>query len=373
MAPKARTKKDLPKGIKPDKLPNRVFYNSRGNGRWMISYYENGKRKHKMLATSSATMNEIYQLAAEQENSEKKATATFLTLVNEFQQSRVWRELSKSTQIDYRHCIKAIASSPTADGILGDEPIKLWTIGLVRRLQEKRAETSKSRAIKELAFLKRFFGWLVEFEYVKEDVAKPVKKLTLPPRQHYADDNDYRHMLQTARESGYWYIEYAMELAYLCRMRVIEVLDLTDANELENGLKVSRRKGSRTNVTTWQPRLRAAWYGLKNKRDAILAERKQPLPIDIKKRFLFISERTGNKLSESAMQTAWQRVRELAVADAAEKGIPFTPFNIHDLKRKGITDTDGTLSEKMDASGHRSAEMMNIYDVGTKEVAPTRD
>jgi hypothetical protein len=42
------------------------------------------------------------------------------------------------------------------------------------------------------------------------------------------------------------------------------------------------------------------------------------------------------------------------------------------VKRKGITETDGTLAEKMDASGHRSPGMMNIYNVEKKEVTPTK-
>jgi hypothetical protein len=40
--------------------------------------------------------------------------------------------------------------------------------------------------------------------------------------------------------------------------------------------------------------------------------------------------------------------------------VQYTHFTFHDLKRKGVTDTDGN---KQDASGHRSAAMLNIYNV----------
>jgi len=49
------------------------------------------------------------------------------------------------------------------------------------------------------------------------------------------------------------YLGYVMELAYLCRLRGIEAVTLTDANELENGVQTNRRKGSRDNVVQWPP------------------------------------------------------------------------------------------------------------------------
>ena len=38
-------------------------------------------------------------------------------------------------------------------------------------------------------------------------------------------------------------------------------------------------------------------------------------------------------------------------------GLDYTHFTFHDLKRKGIT------GNKQEASGHRNASMLNIYDV----------
>lgn len=42
----------------------------------------------------------------------------------------------------------------------------------------------------------------------------------------------------------------------LCRMRKFEVLDLTDANALSEGLLVRCRKGSRDTIVSWPSRLR---------------------------------------------------------------------------------------------------------------------
>ena len=44
-------------------------------------------------------------------------------------------------------------------------------------------------------------------------------------------------------------------------------------------------------------------------------------------------------------------------------------FGLHDLKRRGITDTKGTRHEKQEASGHRSASMMDTYDLSVPLVS----
>ena len=54
-----------------------------------------------------------------------------------------------------------------------------------------------------------------------------------------------------------------MELAYPCRLRGTEVVNLTHANELEEGILTNRRKGSRDNIVRWTPRLRGIWDSAK--------------------------------------------------------------------------------------------------------------
>jgi len=44
-------------------------------------------------------------------------------------------------------------------------------------------------------------------------------------------------------------------------------------------------------------------------------------------------------------------------------------FGLHDLKRKGITDTPGTKAEKQDAAGLTEA-MMTVYDFSLPHVPP---
>jgi integrase len=363
-----RTSKNIPAHINADKLPDRVWFNQSGAGKWMLNYYDEfHQRKTKRICGSDATLAEIWQAAEAQQ---EKKIATFATLAAEFQQTHTWNKLSPLTKKDYLNCHHTIITRDTSTGKLGDVPLNKWTVGLIRKYRDKRAEESESRANKELSYIKRLFAWAYEYEKVPINPGTGIKKISIAPRQHYAEDRDYNYLLNIAKKSGYWYVTFAMELAYLCRMRMSEVLDLTDANELDNGLIIHRRKGSKTNITEWQPRLRAIWDELKQKRNTILSDRKQPHPIHADQRFLFISERTGNKIDISSMQTAMQRLNALAENQAKMDGVEFNHFTFHDLKRKGISDT--TASERMASAGHRSIEMMKVYDVKPDVVKPTK-
>ena len=37
-------------------------------------------------------------------------------------------------------------------------------------------------------------------------------------------------------------------------------------------------------------------------------------------------------------------------------------FGLHDIKRRGTTDTEGTAEDKLTATGHKSRRMLEIYD-----------
>jgi len=157
-----------------------------------------------------------------------------------------------------------------------------------------------------------------------------------------------------------------MELSYLCRLRGIETVTLSDANELEEGVLTNRRKGSRDNVVRWTP----AWDGAKAYRAKVWARTKAPMPILAERRFIIISAH-GGALQKSSLDTTWQRfitkaIEAGAIAEADR-------FALHDLKRRGITDTPGNRADKQEASGHRDGSMMDVYDHSVPIVAPSAD
>jgi integrase len=108
-------------------------------------------------------------------------------------------------------------------------------------------------------------------------------------------------------------------------------LDLARADLKPEGVHVRQRKDSRDNITTWTPRLRAS-IDL-----ALSLPRKVQYLNDAQAHV--IPSRTGDRLGESTVQTAWQRL----IHDALAKGLA-QRFTVHDLKAKGIRTQSGLIS-----------------------------
>lgn len=107
---------------------------------------------------------------------------------------------------------------------------------------------------------------------------------------------------------------------------------LTDANVLTKGIHGNRRKGSRDNVTLWGTELRAAVKWLQRYRDERMQAHGRPIPIKPEQRRLVISE-SGIALTESALDSAWQRMIRRAIAEGViEKD---QRFALHGLKHRG--------------------------------------
>lgn len=328
-----------------EKLPPYVYLK---HGRYVRVYYDPAtqKQRERRLCAGDCTVSEVWKYY------EGSAVAANLAgLAQRFEASPAWRILSVSTQRDYRDCRKTVCDHPTSAGPLGQVALTDWTPGLVRRYMDKRGEQSVSRANHELRWLKRVFSWGFERDILTRNPARGVRVLKERPRQHYVEDAHFAQAIMRAERSGSPYLAPMMEFAYRCRMRLCEVLDLTDADLTEGGIHVRRRKGSKDNITRWSPALIAAAARAK-----ALRQPHAVAQLDPEKRYLFVS-RAGGRLSETTVQTAWQRLM---------RGQP-DRFTFHDLKRKGVSDTVG---DKQKASGHRSAAMLKVYDVRPDVVRP---
>jgi len=158
-----------------------------------------------------------------------------------------------------------------------------------------------------------------------------------------------------------------MELGYLCRLRGIETLTLTEAHGELEGLRTNRRKRSRDNLVEWTPRLRAAWDAALAYRRATIERLRRPEMLRAEDRSVFLSQ-GGEPLSKSGLDSAWQRFITIAIENnviTAEQR-----FSLHDLKRKGGTDTVGNRADKQDALGVSEA-MMKVYDHSVPRVKPS--
>ncbi|MNI82211.1 hypothetical protein D3C73_1389000 [compost metagenome] len=76
----------------------------------------------------------------------------------------------------------------------------------------------------------------------------------------------------------------------------------------------------------------------------------------------------GEPLQKTSLDSTWQRFIQLAIS----AGIILVEerFSLHDLKRKGGTDTVGNRAERQDALGVTDA-MMKVYDKSVPRVKPS--
>ena len=368
-----RYSEKYPTHIDRDKLPTGIEYIPSGNGFFRVAYYDDfGKQRYKRLCAGSCTYFQIVK-AYEAFVTKAQDELTFKMLSLDFQKTRTWRELNTMTQKDYEYCHNKICDTKLGKYLFGDIPYRLWKTSLVLKYQDFRAEESKSRANKELAYIKRVLSWAKLYEKISENLAEKIPKLHVPPRQHVATEKDFNFLLQTAKESNYWYMPYLITISYECSLRLCEAVELNDSRELPEGLKIIGRKGSRTNIIRWGEKLRSVWDEAKVKRNQIYKTRKMPIPMNPENRYLFISERTGDPLSESSIKTAKDRIDKQAIAKASRLGIDFKPFTLHDIKRSAISHRDGTTAEKLDASRHKTPSMLDVYDVSVKTVKSTTE
>jgi integrase len=351
MAPRPRQHaRPLPGGIKPEALPDYVYWDPSGRGRWIVKHYDPQTKRttsHR-LAGPTATLRDIWDAY---ENARRAPPAdTVGKLIERFEASPQWADLAATTRRDYHSCAAALASARTKAGALvADTRLSDWTPGAVRSYCERRAETSRSRANHELRYLRRLFSWAVERDLMPTNPARGVRALKEDPRQRYVSDGEYTAFLRHAG-ARHPYLVPVAELAYLCRLRISEVCDLRRTDVRDDGLFGARRKGSKDALTGWTPRLRAAI-------DCALA-----LHGDIKSLYIIPGPSRG-RMSESTIQTAWQRCMVEWAALGNER------FTVHDLKRKGVSDAAG---DKLAASGHRSMAMLRVYDVLPSKAPATR-
>lgn len=272
-------------------------------------------------------------------------------LMRQYLDSPQFKEKSAHTQHGYQKNARQLSQTPTKSGdLFGTIDAERITPGVLRKYLD--ARTAPVSANREIAFLSVCFSWAVERDLLKTNPCKDVRRNSEKARTRYVTEQEYRHVFELA---GKWpHVQVAMEFAYLCRMRLCEVLDLRQSDMTETGVHVRRRKGSRDNITTWSPRLEAA----------VKISRALPMPAAIPINPHLIRGATGQKMTESGFQTLWQRL----MAEAVEQGVE--RFTFHDLKARGISNFEG---DKQAASGHRSSKMVAVYDRKLAEVKPTED
>ena len=365
----------IPAHIDQDSLPTGCYWKKRDRC-W---YFSNGKTR-KRIAGEKARLGDLHNLTEQHKGHEVN---TFNWLASMYHESFLFDNLAPKTQINYLRSESIISQQQSKlKTPLGKVDLNYWCKPLVQRLVEKVAANNGPKAANDcLKHIRIVFKFGINNGYWKNvNPGEGIYKAIERKRQRLIEPGVLPNLIQFAQQRGSLssraagscapYIWCVLVIGYECRGRGFETNNICDADLTEDGIIYRRGKGSRTNIVMWNESLRHATIYLIKRRNKIWDKRSLPVPVKADSRFLFVNE-TGGKLAKSSLDGAFARLIKLAIK---EKVITEDQrFGIHDLKRRGTTDTKGTRADKQEATGHKSASVVDIYDKSISLVKPVSD
>lgn len=318
-------------------LPKYVYHSK---GRYVFRPYNpETKRKGKeiVLCKDTASMSELW--ARYEQVTQQQQEKTIRWAIDTYLASKDFMDLSRLSIRDGRQHAKQIIQTPMLSGaVFGDIQFATITTGMLQKYLDKRSESSPVAGNKEIGFLSTVYNWHKRRDNVTHNPASGVKKNKTKPRDRYVTDKEYEAALLLAK-SGPHYLYPMMEIAYLCRARRVELLQMRKDQITKEGLLLNRAKGSKTQIIEISPRLQKAINACNT------AEQIRSVWL--------IHDKKGQKIRDESFKSSWARMMK----KLKEQG--YEGFTFHDLKAKGVSDFDG---DKLKASGHKTQSMLNVYD-----------
>lgn len=350
--PRKRTASPLPK-----------YVELKGNWYRWKPYLGRGKFAESIkLCPAGSPMPEIwrqFELAAKSESRVLLVKDVFA----EFFKSPDFRRLKPGTQKKYHANSASICGFPLRDGRqFGNVEHESLTPGVIRRWMDKRGLQGEVAANRDLAFFSRAFSWAYERELVTCNPCKGITRFKESARDLYVEDWQYE--LATSLFSDL--LVAAMEIAYLCRAREIELCNLNERHIKPEGLQLVRAKNSKPQIIGWTPRLRAAVELARSTRGRRHASSADQTKRNLTSMYLFTTQK-GDRLTEEGFRTLWGKAMRTAIADG--KFPAEARFTFHDLKAKGCSDFEG---DEMDAAGHKTRKAAAVYQRKEKLVPSTK-
>jgi hypothetical protein len=384
--------KTIPRHIDQRKLPTGAYWDSRDQVWYTKLPSSGGKSQRRRIAGPTATLAELSRVLDQLNSADNTGTIAWLhTQLAGDETLKIppqldWKELKPLSRDDYTACLSVLARLDTDLGITADKLVvnRLRKVD-VQAIVDKIATTRPSSANHVKRYLGRLFTWGMQRGKITDrtNPAHGVKQAKERGANGMPPAAIMDRMIAYARERGARkartkgscspYVWIVMCLAFRCRLRGVEVLMLTDADKLPDGILGARRKGSLDTITRWSPELEAAWEAAVQIRKAVFtklaAKSGYIVPIKAQDRPLLVSEKgealvtldeNGDPLERSTWDSAWQRFMAMAIKDGVIS--PEQRFTLHGLKHRGITDTQGGKAAKKAGGGHKTDAMSNLYD-----------
>jgi len=228
-----------------------------------------------------------------------------------------------------------------------------------------------SKGNKEMSLLQLILERAVRKGMIAANPLIDLEKLPTVANQKYVSDDD----LSLAREVGkrlgpsQQIVALALQTAYLCVRRSVEVRDLTRDGLTDEGIvwvsgKTAKRNAKLQVLIEWSPDLRAVID------EALAVDRGRELTGP----FIFGTLR-GERCTKGGWKSVLKVLMDACAAEAEARGVAFERFSLQDLRPKGVSDKleDGA-EDVLDATLHTSERMVRqVYDRRrTRSAKPVR-
>lgn len=357
----------------PDGLPFRV-YERKGKTTYSIGYKSPDNRwlfrlkcNARDLATVHSTRTEAIQRASALPTP-SPAVDTFETLVTAFFE---WQESfevgsarrrAESTLKENRSEAKNLVRSFGPMNIESIRPSHAY-----RYLDACEAAGRGPKGNKEISLARSIFEYAIRIDKLTSNPFSDIKKISTTPSTRLVEEAELAFVMEVARKVGgtALTVGLAMEVAYLCVRRSGEVRALTRSQLSAQGIrwvagKAQRGKPPLKGLITWSPRLEAAID------EALTIQRHEGAPCE----FIF-GNLSGRQYTKGGWKKTLSNLMTECVRVAAERGQPFTKFNLQDCRPAGVTERlDNEEADVMNATLHKSPQILfRHYDRRRTRVA----
>lgn len=318
-------------------LPDYVYLTG---GRYV---YRRPGQKDLRIAGASASKDQIWRSYHAQVGI--ASGATLKDLFRLYRESPGHKKKAPKTRKEYEKAQDGICALIVDGRKFGDLPYASITTGAAQSMMDFLSSTPV-KANRWHSAMAVAFAWGKQRDKVTTNPCLGVERYEEYGRTRYVGDDEYKAVLADAPPK----IAAAMELAYLCRLREVEIVRLKRSDARQDGLLATRVKGSKSQVIGNTERLEAVLTRSRGLCD--------PESIYI------VPASDGGAMTAQGFRTLWQRFR----AKLKKAGKPID-WHFHDLKAKGVSDFEG---DKKAASGHRTDAMADRYNRRLETVPATR-
>jgi len=276
------------------------------------------------IAKKGASMAEVFKAYEEAVVSNRNTSLKYLA--ERYHSSEQFKRLALVTQKDYLQASEKplLAFKDTVCPNLRAQHI--------RQYMDKRGQSSRFRANREMAWLSNVFNYAFERGLMPINPCTGVKPFPEESRKKYVSDDAYNAMLNASP----LVLQVAMEIAYCTGIRPTDALNLKWGNVQADGIHITTSKTKSDIIKEYTPRLKAALEAAKG------------IPGGLN--FYVIHTESGSRYTPSGFHSAWRR---------AMSNLPKEDrFQFRDLRSKGVTDFKG---DKKKFSTHKTDAMVGRY------------